>query len=160
MKQMIYRLDNVNELEMSPGEMSRAVTKHTELVAKWMEAFSKVTSERLGPDTALKKAQAAIKDSSAYLWIDKLPVSIAMKARATRNGVAIAGVYTPPEYRNRGYATSCVASLSKLLLRSGYSFCSLYTDLSNPTSNSIYRKIGYKPVRESIVYSFNNTPMN
>jgi hypothetical protein len=31
-------------------------------------------------------------------------------------------------------------------LDSGKKFCTLYTDLDNPTSNSIYQKIGYKPV--------------
>ena len=28
----------------------------------------------------------------------------------------------------------------------GKSFCCLYTDLANSTSNSIYQKIGYRPV--------------
>jgi uncharacterized protein len=44
--------------------------------------------------------------------------------------------------------------LSRLLLARGFSFCSLYTDLSNPTSNGIYKAIGYYPVLESIVYDF------
>jgi uncharacterized protein len=48
--------------------------------------------------------------------------------------------------RNRGYAASCVATLTKLMLDSGKKFCCLYTDLANPTSNSIYQKIGYQPI--------------
>ena len=55
-------------------------------------------------------------------------------------------MYTPPEYRRKGYASSCVAALSKTLLDKGYQYCFLFTDLANPTSNSIYQKIGYKPV--------------
>jgi hypothetical protein len=35
------------------------------------------------------------------------------------------------------------------MLEKGYSFCCLYTDLANPTSNSIYQKIGYRPVADS-----------
>jgi predicted GNAT family acetyltransferase len=30
----------------------------------------------------------------------------------------------------------------------------LFTDLANPTSNSIYQKIGYVPVRDQVVIKF------
>jgi predicted GNAT family acetyltransferase len=63
-------------------------------------------------------------------------------------------VYTPPEWRGKGYASACVAALSQLCLDSGYQFCMLYTDLANPTSNSIYQKIGYQPIGESREYRF------
>jgi hypothetical protein len=55
-------------------------------------------------------------------------------------------VYTPPELRRRGYASHCVAELSRALLAEGYDFCALFTDLANPTSNHIYQEIGYRPV--------------
>jgi predicted GNAT family acetyltransferase len=55
-------------------------------------------------------------------------------------------VYTPAHLRNCGYATSCVAALTRRVLESGKKFCCLYTDLANPTSNSIYQKIGYHPI--------------
>ena len=41
-----------------------------------------------------------------------------------------------------------VAELSQHCLESGREFCALYTDLSNPTSNSIYQKIGYNAVAD------------
>jgi len=53
-------------------------------------------------------------------------------------------VYTPPSNRSQGYATSLVSALSSRLLESGYRCCTLFTDLSNPVSNGIYRKIGYE----------------
>jgi predicted GNAT family acetyltransferase len=28
----------------------------------------------------------------------------------------------------------------------GWAFCTLFTDLGNPTSNKIYQQIGYRPV--------------
>jgi predicted GNAT family acetyltransferase len=58
-------------------------------------------------------------------------------------------VYTPPHLRKQGYATSCVAALTQRMLDSGKRFCCLYTDLTNPTSNAIYQKIGYQPVCDS-----------
>jgi predicted GNAT family acetyltransferase len=36
----------------------------------------------------------------------------------------------------------------------GSSLCCLYTDVSNPSSNSIYKKLGYEVVGESAQYSF------
>jgi predicted GNAT family acetyltransferase len=45
-----------------------------------------------------------------------------------------------------------VASLSALLLQRGFELCVLYTDLSNPTSNSIYSGIGYRPVRDFLMF--------
>jgi predicted GNAT family acetyltransferase len=45
-----------------------------------------------------------------------------------------------------------VAALSQLLLHRGFELCVLYTDLSNPTSNSIYTRIGYRPVRDFLMF--------
>jgi predicted GNAT family acetyltransferase len=63
-------------------------------------------------------------------------------------------VYTPPYFRGKGYATSCVAAVSQLALDRGFEKCVLYTDLANPTSNSIYMKIGYRPICDSIEIKF------
>jgi predicted GNAT family acetyltransferase len=76
------------------------------------------------------------------------PVSMAIRSRPTRHGISVSGVYTPPEQRRHGYATACVAALSQKLLDQGYQFCSLFTDLANPTSNSIYMQVGYRPVAD------------
>ena len=56
-------------------------------------------------------------------------------------------VYTPPERRGAGYATACVEHMSRELADRGLR-CVLYTDLRNPTSNAIYRRIGYEAVAE------------
>jgi len=157
MEQMIYRLDEVNEIELSPGRLILAGQKDIDLVAEWLFEFSEVTLETVSLAEARRKAEFAIKESYVFLWEDKIPVSMVSKARPTKNGIVISAVYTPLQFQKKGYATSCVSSLSKLLLSKGYKFCSLYTDLSNPTSNSIYKKIGYRPIVPSIVYSFQSS---
>ena len=73
---------------------------------------------------------------------------------ATPNGIRVNLVYTPPEYRKKGYATSCVAALSQTLLDQGRKYCFLFTDLANPTSNHIYQTIGYQPVCDMNDYWF------
>ena len=50
------------------------------------------------------------------------------------------------------------AAVSQLLLEQGHRFCFLYTDLANPTSNSIYSRIGYEPVCDSRELAFSSRP--
>jgi predicted GNAT family acetyltransferase len=44
--------------------------------------------------------------------------------------------------------------VSQHLLDSGLRLCFLYTDLTNPLSNRIYQRIGYRPVCEVVDYMF------
>ena len=53
-----------------------------------------------------------------------------------------------------GYATAAVSSLTMRLLDRGSRYCCLYTDLANPTANSVYRRIGYQRVCDIDEYSF------
>jgi predicted GNAT family acetyltransferase len=53
-----------------------------------------------------------------------------------------------------GYATSLVAAVSREQLSRGRTSCFLHTDLANPTSNAIYRRIGYERVCDSTVVAF------
>ena len=63
-------------------------------------------------------------------------------------------VFTPSQFRRRGYASAVTAALSQILLDAGYRFCSLFTDLANPTSNKIYQQIGYRSVCDVDAYRF------
>lgn len=74
--------------------------------------------------------------------------------RELQTAIGIAFVYTPTYFRGNGYATSCVAQLSQMALEKGFRRCVLYTDLLNPTSNSIYQRIGYKAVCDSLMLKF------
>lgn len=100
-----------------------------------------------------------LSESSIYIWQDNHPVSMAGFSGATPNGIRINLVYTPPEYRRKGYATSCVATLSQNLLNEGRKYCFLFTDLANSTSNHIYRTIGYQPVCDLNDYWFEGSTL-
>ena len=73
---------------------------------------------------------------------------MAAMIRKTKRFGIVSLVYTPDKLRGNGYATSCVQKLSEHLLQSGFKSCGLFTDKANPTSNSIYKKIGYVPITE------------
>lgn len=84
--------------------------------------------------------------------MDGVAVSMAAVTRETRHANAM--VYTPKRLRGNGYATALTAQLSQRELERGKQFLTLYTDLSNPTSNSIYQKIGYERIGDSRLWSF------
>ncbi len=87
------------------------------------------------------------------LWdVDGEVVSMAAYTGPTRHGIRINAVYTPPEHRKHGYASACVAELTRQLLEQGREFCFLFTDRSNPTSNKIYQATGYQPVSDHIYW--------
>ena len=158
MRQRIYQLDAVTPpAHPAPGHLRLADANDVDLVTTWIDAFSDDTgarrSDARGSDPR-GQAERLIGKQALYLWEDERPVSMAGWTGQTPNGVRVSAVYTPPEYRGRGYATTCVAALSQRMLDTGLSLCFLYTDLSNPTSNSIYQRIGYRPVRDVTDFDF------
>ena len=93
-----------------------------------------------------ENAKSQIGKSLMYVWVDKVPVSMAGLGNPMINGAHIGRVYTPPHYRNKGYASACVWHLSKLLLEKGNKFISLFADADYPVSNKVYQKIGFRNV--------------
>jgi|WetSurMetagenome_2_1015567.scaffolds.fasta_scaffold09586_2 uncharacterized protein len=153
--QRIYRLDSINNIPQTPGQLRLATLADIELIYHWTIAFGIDTNQESDRDIAERHTRQRIEHSDIYLWeVDGQSVSMAAKNRPTDHGMAVGLVYTPPELRKKGYATSCVAAVCSEILKRGFDFCTLYTDLSNPTSNSIYMKIGFQPVCDSSQYTF------
>ena len=154
MRQRIYELRQGVHPGPIPGRLRVATEDDLPVVTNWTAAFNREALLGRDPRDAEEMAKSAIGHGDLYLWEDGKPISMAARRRPTTHGVAVSFVYTPPEQRKKGYATACVAGLSQILLDSGYEFCSLFTDLANPTSNSIYQKIGYVPVCDFTEYVF------
>ena len=154
MRQRIYRLTEVNQSQIPSGSVRAATQDDLTLLAQWILAFhhEAVPNDPLSDVQGTTRRRVANKE--IFVWEDAGPVSVAARSRPTTNGVSVNLVYTPPEYQGRGYATACVASLSQHLLDSGFSFCTLFADLANPTSNHIYKKIGYRPICDFAEWRF------
>ncbi len=60
--------------------------------------------------------------------------------------VQIGGVWTPPEFRNRGYARAVVAGALLMAQESGVETAVLFTGENNIAALRAYRKIGFTPV--------------
>lgn len=157
MSQGVYRLEKVKPAAGVSGALRRATEAERDLLAQWMMGFNQDALEPISLEYAQKIVDGYFtSDTRAfYLWYDGgQPVSVAGSTRPTRNGKVVGAVYTPPEFRRRGYASACVAALSQQILDSGCKFCFLFTDLANPTSNHIYQEIGYEYVGDMDEYRF------
>jgi predicted GNAT family acetyltransferase len=95
-------------------------------------------------------------ETDARGWEDDAGAPVSLAARtATAAGVArVAPVYTPADQRRRGYGAAVTAACTADALARGASEVVLFTDLANPTANSIYQSIGFRPIGDRRVVRF------
>ena len=146
--QMVYRLNQLKKTPYPSGKLRLAKSEEVALMGEWMSAFLEEAMNQKDEAGARKMAATKIKDQVLYVWDQGQAVSMAAVKRPTRHGITVSYVYTPLVHRGNGYASACVAQLSALMLEQ-YDFCSLYTDLANPTSNKIYARMGYQAIQAS-----------
>ena len=159
LSQGVYGLTAVRDVPRAPGEPRPAGPSDRGLLLDWLRAF--VTESVPDPDESFRRLERTLEsrfgiDSAGFwLWEDGgEPVSLSGFSGPTPTGIRIGPVYTPPEHRRRGYATTLVADQSAWLLEQGHRACFLYTDLANPTSNRIYVEIGYERVCDAMEFVF------
>ena len=155
-RQRIHILERVvTHSRMPPGTMRLADRDDIPLVTRWLAKSGLGAPEDL--DALARRVTGSVGGNRLLaLWVDGTPVSMAGFPARTRHGVRISYVYTPEEHRRRGYATALVAQVSSHVLELGFSHCVLYTDLANPISNRIYRRVGYRPVQDVMDIEFRN----
>ena len=155
----VYRLDRVRPPEGVSGRLRRIGLEDRELLLEWYGAFELEALGHVsdGDDLARmvdRLLAASPERRGAFLWEDPVPACLVAYGGPTPNSMRIGPVYTPPAMRRRGYASACTAAASAWLLANGRAFVTLFTDLSNPTSNAIYQAIGYEPVCDVDAYDF------
>lgn len=160
-RERVFQLERVNPQSGVgvPGHLRRATADDRDVLIRWRHAFNLEAlrvDDLPGVERMVDRGLVApVSLRGTYLWEDDgQPVSLAGYTGPTPNGIRVAPVYTPPEFRGRGYASACVAQMSQTLLDEGRKYCFLFTDLSNATSNHIYQEIGYEPVSDVDKYIF------
>ena len=133
------------------GALRKATVNDLDLVVRWGAGFGHDTGSAVPSDDVLARR---LDEGLICLWDDGGPVGMASYTPPICGVSRIGFVYTPPEHRGHGYAAACTAAVSQAAFDVGAERCCLYTQLANPTSNAIYRRLGYEPVGEQTRYEF------
>lgn len=154
----VFELHTVYPPQATPGKLRLVTPDDLHIIKPWIAAFFAETHLNRAHEEVDNYVHMRMSTQDFYVWElpDGQPVSLAGKTRPIISVISIGPVYTPPEQRGKGYASNIVAALSQHLLDQGWKSCSLFTDLANPTSNSIYQKIGYNPLLDWDEYHFNS----
>jgi GNAT superfamily N-acetyltransferase len=147
--QQIQALRMPRQAPSVPGFPRQLSPKDFLLFRAWILAFIKeaIPSDPVPSDDAL---MTDLRSRRHWLWmLEDRPVSMASITRRTRRAAFINSVYTPPEYRNKGFGAAITAIVAREILDEGRSAACLYTDLRNPASNRCYAKLGFVPVCKS-----------
>jgi predicted GNAT family acetyltransferase len=162
MNERIYQNEQVIPPQGVSGSFRLATRDDFELLVKWgiaftLEAFGTVNEAQV--ERTLRNRFDH--NTGGYgLWMDDKGAEVSMAGYGgyTPNGVRIGPVYTPVEYRGRGYGRAVTAAVTQMHHDNGRRYVFLFTDLMNPTSNHIYMQIGYQPVTDVDEYRFEPAP--
>ncbi len=150
----LFRLGQLAPPAPSPRGAARVATAaDRDLLESWLAAFRRELADLGGPGPGI------VEDRIGYggltLWeAGGAAVSLAGFSRPAVGVVRLGPVYTPPEHRGRGYGGAVTAAVSQAALDAGAAHVVLFTDLANPTSNALYRRLGYRPVEDRVVLKF------
>ena len=145
-----------------PGELRLAADGDLDVVLEHLVGFQQDAEVQAGRDPGERSYDdldreatlRRIRAGEFWLWVtDAGPVSSVGGHDVAFGASRVGPVFTPEQHRGRGYAAAGTAAVSARLLADGVRPC-LFTDLANPTSNGVYTRIGYRPVRDTVELTF------
>lgn len=160
MEQRVYQLREVKAPAGAAGSLRPAEASDIDLIADWMYDFAIDAHLEADRERSRIAAERAFRTKirRTFFWVvDGEPVCMVGATGPTPNGIRIGPVYTPAAQRRKGYGSACTAAVSQQMLSEGRTYCFLFTDTSNPTSNKIYQEIGYEPVCDTDLIKFRPT---
>ncbi|MHB9864491.1 GNAT family N-acetyltransferase [Streptomyces sp. YIM S03343] len=158
-RQRLYRLAALTPpTPLPPGRPRITDALDQEQLRRWKHEFGvAIGALPAGHNDAVSWADTHFRDRRFTFWEAEdgtTPVSMAGVSPMIAGQVRVAPVYTPAHLRGRGYAGAVTAEVSRAAQAAGAQEVVLFTDLSNPTSNALYQRIGYRPVTDFAAYDF------
>ncbi|MFD6399597.1 GNAT family N-acetyltransferase [Nocardia sp. NPDC060249] len=146
----LFRLGSLH-LPEAPGAPRQATVDDLDPCLAMLENFRvEIDGPRRLDETAVRNRLEA---GASWLWEHNgTPVTLVARQTAVFGWARIGPVYTPPPFRGNGFASALTATVAGRIRAEGADVC-LFTDLANPTSNKIYQRIGFEPVRDFVHYT-------
>ena len=150
---LVYRLDKVIEVpNPARGELRPATRDDHYLVEQWGNAYGDERPSFLNVhDFMLSKLDSG----ELYFWYHRAHRTMLTISGRGLKAMRISSVFTPKEFRGRGYASTAVAALSRELLGKGSAYVVLTAALGEPVAR-IYKRIGFYPVGDRHSYVISN----
>ncbi len=147
-----YSLNNLKISSHLIGDISTAKHEQKELLEGW----TKESIREIIPDSTdefvLSCTTSFLKllnlNNVFVLTVENLPVSMAAISGQTKTMQAINDVYTPPEFRGKGFATELCVFLCDYILNDCKNTPVLWVKATNHAAIHIYEKIGFEKVAE------------
>jgi RimJ/RimL family protein N-acetyltransferase len=138
---------------MPPGAARRVLETDRALIVEWVDAFYREVGEM--DASAERFADERLRNRTLFLWEDRgEPVSMASMSVPDAGMIRIQAVFTPKPHRGRGYAAAVTVATVEWARQAGATEVVLYTDLANPTSNALYKRLGFEPVQDRTTVKF------
>jgi RimJ/RimL family protein N-acetyltransferase len=152
MRMRLYELSRLQPPEPPPsGQARTAQERDRDLLVAWLDAFHEEAAP-IGPRESEQVVDDKLSFGGLVIWEHTgAPVSLAGRTQPAGGLARIGPVYTPPERRGHGYGGAATAAVTQAALDGGAEGVVLFTDLANPTSNTLYQRLGYRPVSDWVV---------
>lgn len=155
----VYRLAELIEPRAVEGIAELAEPDDIGLVARWLDDFHDEALPHDPQTDATVEATRRISAKEVWLWRKgEKAVAMAACSHAAAGVARIGPVYTPPALRGRGHAAGTTYAATAAALDRGAEHVMLYADRSNPTSNALYRRLGFEPDHEAEDLGFRPIP--
>lgn len=133
-----------------PGHAGTLTDDDVDLATEWMRQFS------IDAGALISDPRESVVGRMPYhrFWIvDGEPVAFASHAPLVGSESGTVGrvgpVFTPAEHRRRGYGGAVTSAVVEHLLPLTTTVM-LFTDASNPTSNGVYERLGFRQVADVV----------
>lgn len=145
----IMVLHELESIDLPKGSMRLATLDDLNLVNQWVLSFHQESlNEAVKLEDVDKSNRLRIEQSRLFLFENEhqMIVSMGAIARTLQKGCSLSLIYSDALKRNQGYGLAITHYLSKHILSLGYEYVTLFVDLSNPISNRVYQKLGFKVI--------------
>ncbi len=152
----LFVLDELAAPKGVAGTARTATPDDMDLIDDWIDEFRIETSQQRDPVPPRNRVRPAVDpDHARWIWeVGGEPVALAV-ARSPLAGMSRIGpVFTPVRHREHGYGAAVTSAASRWAIDAGATHVVLFTDLSNPTTNRLYPRIGYRPAHDEVEIDF------
>lgn len=150
----LYRLGTLLAPRLR-GTPRVALESDVPVVVAWMAAFLAEAEPQRGSTDVRPQVEHRVAQGEFVLLEDEgRPVAMSGFSTPLGGMSRIGPVYTPADLRGRGYGSAVAYAATRAAQDAGADPLVLFTDIANPTSNSIYQAIGYRPVADYAEITF------